>query len=481
MKSRLTKKVMLATVATVLAGSAMAQSTEAPKVVSGTEVIPPFTGINGARTWSFGFFGGGTVPFGFPTGKGYYFDNFNAKTVDLIYGGFLKKQLSHTFGLQANFFRGVVKGKTTAGKDLVESSDRGGVTNPTDFKTSIDWAVDLSAVVNFGTINWFHGKSAFIPYATAGGGSIRFKTENEGALVPTEGGKSFRNEFYLPVGLGAKFVLSNTVNIDLNYKVNLVNANDFDGVSKAGATNGKSNDSRDQFSSLNLGLEFALGKKTKPQLIQHNPAYALAQDLWDKNSALKSELATEEAKHTADINTLQGQLDATKQALADSKIDTDGDGVADIFDKCPGTASGVKVDGAGCPLPEVKNTTTIIKQTITKEDKEIVADAVKNLEFDFAKSTIRDHSLESLNRLADVLKTKGFNLKLAGYTDNVGSVAANLKLSKERAQAVKDYLVSQGVDADHIIADGFGKSNPIASNKTEDGRQKNRRVEFTLF
>lgn len=465
---------MMAAVATIIAGAASAQDATSDSLnATNLGYVAPFSGIDGMRTWSFGVYGGGSVPFGLPNGTGYYFNNFNPKTVDLLYGGYIRKQLSHNFALQADFMRGNVKGSTKASQSLV-NSDRGGATPATDFKTSIDYAISMNAQFNFGSVNWLHGKTAFIPYITAGGGTMRFKTENNGALVPTAGGSTYRNEFYLPVGVGAKFVLSNTVNLDLNYKINLVNAKDFDGVSSGNYT------SRDQFSQLNLGLEFALGAKHKPQLIQHNPAHALAQDLWDKNAALKAQLAQEEqarqaleAKHASDIAALQQQVDAAKQ-------DSDGDGVADLFDKCPNTPQGTKVDGSGCPLTI---TNTIIKQerVITKEDQATAAAAVKNLEFDFAKATIRDHSKPSLDKLADVLKAKNFNLKLSGYTDNVGSQAANLKLSKERAEAVKDYLVSQGVNESQIIADGFGKENPIASNKTEAGRAMNRRVEFKLF
>ena len=133
---------------------------------------------------------------------------------------------------------------------------------------------------------------------------------------------------------------------------------------------------------------------------------------------------------------------------------------------------------SGCPLPVKKPD---VKVYVTQEDQKVVNEAVKNLEFDFGKASIRDHSDESLNKLAQLMAAKGFNLKLAGYTDNVGSVAANLKLSKERAEAVKTYLATQGVDASKIQAEGYGKANPIATNKTDAGRQINRRVEFTLF
>ena len=72
-------------------------------------------------------------------------------------------------------------------------------------------------------------------------------------------------------------------------------------------------------------------------------------------------------------------------------------------------------------------------------------------------------------------------LKLAGHTDWIGSDAANLRLSKERTESVKNYLVSQGAGSAHIEAVGYGESQPIPTNKTADGRQKNRRVAFTLF
>lgn len=480
MKVKFGKKVMMAAVASIIAGAASAQNATSDSLNAAQEGrVVPFSGIEGMRTWSFGFYGGGSAPFGLPNGTGYYFNNFNPKTVDLLYGAYIRKQLSHNFALQADFMRGTVKGSTKAGQALVAMSDRLGATTPTDFKTQIDYAISMNAQFNFGSVNWLHGKTAFIPYITAGGGSIRFKTANEGQTVPTTGGNTYRNEFYLPVGFGAKFVLSNTVNLDLNYKVNLVNAKDFDGVSGT-AANGTRYNSRDQFSQLNLGLEFALGRKNKPQLIQHNPAHALAQDLWDKNAALKAQLNQEEAarqaleaKHAQDIAALQTQVDAAKQ-------DSDGDGVPDLFDKCPNTPPKTQVDGSGCPLVV---TNTIIKQEriITKEDQATVSAAVKNLEFDFGKATIRDHSKPSLDKLAEVLKAKNFNLKLSGYTDNVGSQAFNLKLSQDRAQAVKDYLLSQGVNDSQIVAEGFGKDSPIASNKTEAGRAMNRRVEFKLF
>jgi OOP family OmpA-OmpF porin len=73
-------------------------------------------------------------------------------------------------------------------------------------------------------------------------------------------------------------------------------------------------------------------------------------------------------------------------------------------------------------------------------------------------------------------------VELAGYTDNVGSASYNLKLSQKRAEAVKEYLtVEQNIDASRIQAKGYGKENPVASNDTDEGRERNRRVELHVL
>ncbi|MNI56457.1 putative lipoprotein YiaD precursor [compost metagenome] len=155
--------------------------------------------------------------------------------------------------------------------------------------------------------------------------------------------------------------------------------------------------------------------------------------------------------------------------------------MANKYDKCPGTPSGVQVDGSGCPIL-VKNETKIVeKVVVTEADKKVVADAIKNLEFDLSKATIRPTSYATLNKVAELLIEKNFSLKLAGHTDNTGSRELNMRLSKERAESVKAYLVSQGANASRIEATGYGPDQPIASNKNAAGRQQNRRVEFTLY
>ena len=80
-----------------------------------------------------------------------------------------------------------------------------------------------------------------------------------------------------------------------------------------------------------------------------------------------------------------------------------------------------------------------------------------------------------------ILNKHPYRVEIGGHTDNVGADGFNKRLSEQRAKAVKDYLMQNGIDAKRLIIRGYGKSKPIASNKTEEGRQKNRRVEFKFI
>jgi outer membrane protein OmpA-like peptidoglycan-associated protein len=111
----------------------------------------------------------------------------------------------------------------------------------------------------------------------------------------------------------------------------------------------------------------------------------------------------------------------------------------------------------------------------------ILQDAFDNLNFDFGKATIRESSFSSLDTLAQTLiDAKNWKLDIAGHTDDKGSDEYNLKLSQNRANAVKDYLVKKGVNAETITAQGFGESKPIVPNDNDSNRERNRRVEFKI-
>jgi len=101
--------------------------------------------------------------------------------------------------------------------------------------------------------------------------------------------------------------------------------------------------------------------------------------------------------------------------------------------------------------------------------------------FDFNKYTLRSAAREKLAKISGIiLSHPGLRLEVDGYTDSIGSDAYNLKLSDERAGAVQQYLVQQGLAQDNLTAKGFGKDDPVASNDTASGRQLNRRVELVV-
>ncbi len=158
--------------------------------------------------------------------------------------------------------------------------------------------------------------------------------------------------------------------------------------------------------------------------------------------------------------------------------DNDQDGILDVSDKCPmepETINGFD-DADGCPdkKPEVK--LTLVK--VTKEKIEIL----QKVFFKTAKATIKPVSFPVLNEVATVLKTYTYlkKVRIEGHTDSVGPDAYNLKLSGERAASVREYLIKKGVEPERLVSEGFGETQPIDTNKTRDGRAKNRRVEFNI-
>lgn len=107
--------------------------------------------------------------------------------------------------------------------------------------------------------------------------------------------------------------------------------------------------------------------------------------------------------------------------------------------------------------------------------------AVDAITFDFSKSTIKPESYEYLDKLAETFILANKRVEVKGHTDDVGSDEFNMNLSRERAEAVVDYLVSKGVNRNKLTYSYYGKTQPLASNDTEEGRAQNRRVEFTIL
>lgn len=125
-------------------------------------------------------------------------------------------------------------------------------------------------------------------------------------------------------------------------------------------------------------------------------------------------------------------------------------------------------------LPEDKRPETI---TVLKANEAV---AIHHLLFETGSDVIMPSSLPELKRIAAFVRTYGYKVQLAGHTDNIGKPEDNIKLSQARAEAVRKQFVEYGCNPDKIKAFGYGDTQPVASNDTEQGRQLNRRVEITI-
>lgn len=148
-------------------------------------------------------------------------------------------------------------------------------------------------------------------------------------------------------------------------------------------------------------------------------------------------------------------------------IDTDGDKVADIDDLCPKRPG--EIERKGCPAPP-------------KKVQEKFSGSIKGILFKTGSADLSDKSNKTLDEAAEVLKTyPNLRLRIEGHTDSKGDDDKNMKLSQDRADAVRDAIASRGVAAERLDAVGLGETQPKASNKSRKGRAKNRRIDFKIL
>lgn len=217
-----------------------------------------------------------------------------------------------------------------------------------------------------------------------------------------------------------------------------------------------------------------------------------------------------------EIYTPEGMADFVKKVFIQTDGDSDGDGVLDRSDKCPGTPSGVKVDAKGCPLdsdgdgvydyqdkcPDTPKGEKVDKNgcPLNKDaDNDGITDAddrcpnspagaqvdangcwqIAPVYFDFNKSNVKISESAKLAPVAAVMKNNpDLKAKVEGHTDNKGKENYNQKLSEKRVKAVLDFFKNMGIDLSRFEGTGFGFSRPAADNDTKENRAKNRRVEI---
>ncbi|MDT3403862.1 OmpA family protein [Mucilaginibacter terrae] len=444
--STLKKTVALSFASLLAVGAASAQTDSTKSASTGTAKV--FGGRGQYKTWSIGLNAGAVSP---TLAIGGVSDYANKK-INLGYGASVRWQLAHSFGLQLDARGGKVGGDNVGAAQRVTD-------NRTSYQTRF-YQGTLSGVVNVATIDFLRRKNSVNFFVNAGAGMVWYNPEftyangtqpttlAQGAYVNADGSKHYVKSLVIPVGAGVKFRLSDAWALNLGYTANFTDDDNMDALKRAYPT-------KDKYSYGYGGLEWTLGSSSKPNLDWVNPVAMMYDELYD--AALRQE-----------VEALKGRVTNVENAVNDLKKDSDGDGVSDQFDKCPNTPAGTVVDGAGCPIKFPEADTVAAAAT-----------PYSNIQFDFDSSVLRTSSYAALDAgSADLRANPSKTIELNGYASSEGTAAHNLRLSKDRANSVKTYLVNSGVEAKRIKVKGLGETNPIADNSTEEGRVMNRRVEF---
>lgn len=163
-------------------------------------------------------------------------------------------------------------------------------------------------------------------------------------------------------------------------------------------------------------------------------------------------------------------------------VDSDGDGVPDAQDECPNTPAGAKVLANGCALKDDCRTPRAGEQVDENGCAVDKAFILKGVNFEFDSDRLTEEAKSILDQVAETLKAyQDISVEIAGHTDAIGTDAYNLGLSERRAISVKNYLTTRGIEAQRMTPNGYGESQPIDTNDTEEGREKNRRVELRVI
>lgn len=160
------------------------------------------------------------------------------------------------------------------------------------------------------------------------------------------------------------------------------------------------------------------------------------------------------------VTTADGADQSASQRTLLAEPDADEDGVADAEDSCGGSLTNALVDDTGC---------------------EIVTGVIEGIKFAPSETELNVEARTELNRLVGVfLRYPEIVVSVGGHTDNRGSAASNLELSKLRVLSVVRYMIANGMNPDKIQPYGYGESKPRAANANPDGREQNRRIEINV-
>lgn len=438
--------------------------------------LKPFSGGKPFRKFSVGLSAGALKSAVLAGGS----NDFSQNNHHFAYGMNLKYQITHYLALQGDLVRGKLSGDNSKkrGNDTLNLARA-----VTSFRTDVNIAGSVSVLYTFSNINWLHLKNWFVPYIGIGGGLANYdvKFTPRGSLIERpypDGLKNNITELYVPISLGVRFKLTKLLNLDIGYTMNFLDGDNLDGNSYWTVPLGESSTThKDKFSYAHAGIEIALGKKSKPELLFDNPAARINNIIQAKVDKLAAKVDSLEAKQKGledtDGDSVADLFDKEPNTPAGCPVDatgvmkdTDGDGVVDCKDKqliTPSECLPVDIDGVGkCPDPACCKGRT--------GDADGDGDMNSNCPSDYPALVFRGNSIKLSGEISASIATIAAKMKarpdckiiIKGYSETSKSSQA---ICQKRVDAIKMQLKEkEGISADRITTNcevGGGDKNTV--------------------
>ncbi|MFC2110399.1 OmpA family protein [Bacteroidota bacterium] len=287
---------------------------------------------------------------------------------------------------------------------------------------------------------------------------------------------NFAKSLFLNAGLGLKYRLNKKIDLELRSTIYLNHEDHFD------AAISRQQDFED-FIVTGIGAVYKFGNKDKHAIWYHEPEI-IEEDPF--------ELPDTDGDGVADLFDKEEETPKDAQVYGNGvAIDSDKDGLQDYKDNCPLVPG--PIENIGCPYPMEEVVDEIVQDTVAKiepikeSEKKRITDKIallsKSIFFKTASSELKAESFKPLNEIAGIMiEYPQSKFKIEGHTDSRGKALYNLKLSESRSKSVYTYFVDKnGIASDRLSSKGYGEERPVATNETETGRQSNRRVEINFI